>query len=204
MTERSAVTHWIAHLKHGDAAAAQKLWNRYAAQLLQLAQAKLRNAPKGIADEEDIAQSVFRSVCRGAAAGRFDDVASRDDLWWLLIALSKQKLVNHIRRETALKRGQGRVQSEVALAAAVDGNNGFTLDELIGSHPTPEFIVMLEEENRRLLRLLRDDDLRQIAVYRVEGYTVAEIAAQLSISTRSIERKLELIRRKWASELCRH
>jgi DNA-directed RNA polymerase specialized sigma24 family protein len=52
-----------------------------------------------------------------------------------------------------------------------------------------------------LLGLLRDDVLRQIALLRIEGYQVEEIAATIGISTRSIERKLQLIRRAWARQL---
>jgi RNA polymerase sigma factor (sigma-70 family) len=200
MSTANSVSQWIANLKEGRADAAQRLWERYAMRLVEIARRKLGNAPKGIADEEDIAQSVFQSVCRGAAAGRFEQVKDRDDLWWLLLAITKQKVVDHIRRETAQKRGTGRVQSEAILAANADDSKGFTLDQLVGEEPTPDFLVMLEEQNRRLLGLLRDDRLRQIAISRIEGYTVAEIAAELAVSTRSVERKLQLIRTKWADD----
>lgn len=200
MVREDSVSGWIAGLKANDAQAAQELWNRYAFRLVDIARQKLGNAPKGIADEEDIAQSVFRSVCRGAAAGRFHAVNSRDELWWLLLAITKQKVANHVRRETAQKRGTGRVRSECALRANVDGNMGFMLDHLVGEEPTPDFLAMLEEQNRRLLGLLRDDRLRQIAISRIEGYTVPEIAAELAISTRTVERKLRLIRNKWSKD----
>jgi RNA polymerase sigma factor (sigma-70 family) len=201
MAPENSVSAWITGLKTNEAVALQRLWGRYAVWLVALARRKLGNAPKGIADEEDIAQSVFRSVCRGAAAGRFEEVRSRDDLWWLLLAITKQKVVDHIRRETAQKRGAGRVQSEASLAANANDSKGFTLDQLVGEEPTPDFLVILEEQNRRLLGLLRDDRLRQIAISRIEGYTVAEIATELAVSTRSIERKLQLIRSKWARDL---
>lgn len=201
MHSQSSVSAWIAGLKASEADAAQKIWDHYAIRLVDIARRKLGNAPRGIADEEDIAQSVFRSVCRGAASGRFRDLKTRDDLWWMLLAITRQKVVNHIRRETAQKRGTGRVQSEAALAGIADGSQIFTLDQLVGDEPTPEFLVMLEEQNRRLLSLLRDDLLRRIAICRIEGYTVAEIATVLALSTRSVERKLQLIRSKWAADL---
>jgi DNA-directed RNA polymerase specialized sigma24 family protein len=200
MSPDNSVSAWIAGLKGNEGIAAQKLWERYAIPLVDLARRKLGNAPKGIGDEEDIAHSVFRSVCRGAAAGRFSEVKCRDELWWLLLAITKQKVVDHVRRETAQKRGTGRVQSESALAADAKDSKGFTLDQLVGEEPTPDFLVMLEEENRRLLGLLRDDSLRKIAISRIEGYTVAEIAAELAVSTRSVERKLRLIRNKWVHD----
>jgi DNA-directed RNA polymerase specialized sigma24 family protein len=196
-----SISEWFRHLKTGDADAAQKLWKRYALALEDLARKRLNGLPKNMADEEDLALSVFSSICRGAAAGRFADVNSRDELWWLLLSITKQKTVDHIRRETAQKRGLGRVQSETGLAGGSEGSDQFKLDDLISPDPTPEFLVMLEEQFEGLLALLPDDRLRQIAIYRVEGYTVPEIAKKLGIGKRAIERKLQLIRSVWSSEL---
>lgn len=196
-----SVSAWISQLKSGEADAAQNLWDRYAGQLVSLARRNLRDAPKSVVDEDDIAQNVFGSICRGAAAGRFANVKNRDDLWWLLLTVTKQKAVDQIRRELAQKRGMGQVRSESQLGAASDERGQFALDRLIGDDPTPAFIVMLQDETSRLLNLLRDERLRRVALARIEGYTVPEIAVELGISTRAIERKLQLIRAKWGSEL---
>jgi RNA polymerase sigma factor (sigma-70 family) len=203
MSSAHSVSRWITALKRGDLEAAQRLWDRYRRQLLELANRRLAGMPKRVADEEDVAQNVFVSLCSGAKAGRFDDVASRDDLWWLLLALTKQKVVDLVRRETAAKRGGGRVHSEGELTGGGAGSEGFTFDHLVGEAPTPEFLVSFEEQTARLLGLLRDDRLRKIATSRIEGYTVEEIAAELSVSTRSVERKLQVIRGAWTKELLR-
>jgi DNA-directed RNA polymerase specialized sigma24 family protein len=199
MSSSNSISEWISSLKERDAEAVQVLWNRFSAPLLEHARRKLSAAPRGMVDEEDITQSVFRSLWRGAISGRFEDIKNRDDLWWLLLAITKQKVVDHIRRESAQKRGGGRVATEVALGLeATDAP--FALDWLIGDVPTPDFLVMLQEQNDRLLGLLRDDRLRNVAVSRIEGYTVPEIAHALAISTRSVERKLQLIRKAWAKD----
>jgi DNA-directed RNA polymerase specialized sigma24 family protein len=62
---------------------------------------------------------------------------------------------------------------------------------------------MLDDQFQRLLGSLRDDRLREIAILRFEGYTVAEIAEKFGISTRSIERKLQLIRSEFVTFLNR-
>lgn len=200
-TTENSVSKWIADLKEGESDATQRLWERYAMQLVDLARRRLKDSPKRIADEEDLALSVFHSLCRGAAAGRFQNVRNRDDLWWLLLAITKQKVVDHIRRETAQKRGSGRIHSESGLNDSSDDSHGFALDRLVGEDPTPEFVVMLDEQHQRLLGLLRDDHLRRIAVSRIEGFTVPEIAADFRVTTRTIERKLQLIRNAWSKEL---
>jgi RNA polymerase sigma factor (sigma-70 family) len=201
MSAAPSISQWITELKEGDANAAQRLWERYATRLVEIARRKLKDSPKCVADEDDIAASVFHSLCRGAAAGRFENVKNRDDLWWLLLAITKQKAVDHVRRETAQKRGGGRIQLESCLSGNMEEGHGFVLDHMIGDEPTPEFALMLQEQHSRLLGLLRDDQLRQIAIFRIEGFTVPEIAADLGVSTRSIERKLQLIRGAWAKEL---
>jgi RNA polymerase sigma factor (sigma-70 family) len=201
MSTAQSISQWLAHLKEGNADAAQRLWERYAMRLVELARRRLKDAPKRVADEEDVAASVFHSLCRGAAAGRFQNVQNRDDLWWLLLAITKQKVADHVRRESAQKRGGLRTHTESRLRGNADDSKGFALDRLISDEPTPEFILMLEEQHARLLGLLRDDRLRQIAIFRIEGFTVPEIAEDLQVSTRSIERKLALIRGVWSKEL---
>lgn len=194
-----SVSQWIAGLKDGDSLAVQNLWDRYFERLVRLAKKRLGNSPKRVADEDDIAQNVFHSLCRGAKAGRFTDINGRDDLWWLLLGITRQKVADHVRKETAQKRGPSQVQNESGLNA--NKSQGFFLDQLLGDEPSPEFLAILNEENERLLNLLRDDQLRRIAIWRIEGYTVEEIAVNLGISTRAIERKLRLIRTAWSKDL---
>jgi RNA polymerase sigma factor (sigma-70 family) len=201
MSSQESVTVWISKLGDGEFDALQKLWERYSDRLIELARIRLGTAPKQLADEQDIVNSVFHSLCRGAQAGRMRELRNRDELWWLLLAIAKRRIVDHLRRETALKRGAGRVVSEANLAGDEGASDGFRLDQLVGPEPTPDFIVALGEEHDRLLAALRDDRLRQVACMRIEGYTVEEIAKRIQIGKRSVERKLELIRRRWAEEM---
>ena len=46
-----------------------------------------------------------------------------------------------------------------------------------------------------------DGDLESVAVWRMEGYTVEEIAARLGFAPRSVKRKLQLIRGIWGKEV---
>jgi RNA polymerase sigma factor (sigma-70 family) len=201
MSSQESVTAWISKLGHGEFDALQKLWERYSDRLIELARVRLGTAPKQLADEQDIVNSVFHSLCRGAQAGRIRELRNRDELWWLLLAIAKRRIVDHLRRETALKRGAGRVVTEANLAGNQGSSDGFRLDQLVGPEPTPDFVVALGEEHDRLLGVLRDDRLRQVASLRIEGYTVDEIAERIQIGKRSVERKLELIRRRWAEEM---
>lgn len=99
-----SIDELFVRLKSGEAQAAQVLWDEYSVALVNLAKKRLGKFPLAMTDEEDIALSVFGSICRGAAEGRFTDITTRDELWWLLLRITKQKAVNHIRRELAVKR----------------------------------------------------------------------------------------------------
>lgn len=197
-----SITRWIAGLKIGQAEAAERLWGRYAERLLKLAQERLGRAAGRISDDEDVALSVFSALCTGAAAGRFSDLGNRDELWWLLLAITRHKAADRVRGDFGRNGRQQRVFLESDLQGGRgEKKKGFRLEKLISPRPTPEFLAMLDEEHVRLLGLLRDEQLRKIAVWRIEGYTVGEIAERLGIARRSVERKLNLIRGKWSREL---
>jgi DNA-directed RNA polymerase specialized sigma24 family protein len=49
------------------------------------------------------------------------------------------------------------------------------------------------------LSRLPDDELRQIALGKLEGYTNEEIATQIEVAPATVERRLRLIRKHWAS-----
>src|SRR5436305_12655413 len=109
MPAEESVTHWLGLLRGGDAAAAQRLWERYFGRLVGLARTRLQGHPRRAADEEDVALSVFRCLCDGAAQGRFPRLDDRDDLWRLLVTLTERKAINLARDERRLKRGGGAV-----------------------------------------------------------------------------------------------
>src|SRR5690606_24104911 len=96
---------WITGLKQGDAEAVRRLWQRYSQSLVRVARQRLGAVARTAADEEDVALSAFWSLCEGAREGKLDEVCNRDDLWWMLLAITRRKAVSQVRRETAQKRG---------------------------------------------------------------------------------------------------
>ena len=193
-----SVTGWIGDLKNGEPDAAGRLWQRYFAGLVRLARKKLEAVPRAAAveDEEDAALSAFHSLCAGAAAGRFDRLKDRDGLWRLLVVITMRKVCDQIRRQRKLKRGGGRVVAEAALAGLdPDSPGGF--EQFIGREPAPEFVAMLAEEFQARLGSLPDESLRQVALWKLEGYSSDEIADRLGCVSRTVERKLDLIRKAW-------
>ncbi len=185
----ASVTQWIADLKDGRESAAEQLWGHYFHRLVGLARTRLSAAPRRVADEEDVALSAFKSLCLGAAGGRFPQLRDRDSLWPLLVVLTVHKAQDLVKHERRQKRA-GRPTAAGDFPAETD------LESLISHEPTPEFTAMIAENCETLLNRL-DDSQRQIARLKLEGYTNAEIAARLDCGLRTIERRLELIRRIW-------
>jgi RNA polymerase sigma factor (sigma-70 family) len=190
-----SVTDWIGNLKSGSPEAAARLWERYFEGLVRIARARLREAPRGKADEEDVALSAFHSFCQGAARGRFSDLHDRNSLWKLLVTITAQKALDHRRREGRLKRGGGRTQ--VATGSLPSEATADALAEVAGREPSPEFAALMAEQYRNLLDRLDDETLRRVASSKMEGYTNEEIAQELGCGLRTVERKLGVIRAVW-------
>ncbi len=195
MFASGSITALLERLKDGDHEAARLLWQRYYPRLVALARQKLRGASRRAADEEDAVLSAFDSFCRRAAQGHFPDLKDRDGLWALLVVLTARKAADLLRHDHRKKRGGGMGGGESALRPAEGDGAPAGLDDLAGDEPTPLEAALLAEEVETLLARLRDPMLRQVAVWKLEGYTNAEIAVRLDCSEPTVERRLAIIRR---------
>jgi DNA-directed RNA polymerase specialized sigma24 family protein len=197
-TDEGSITRWLSQLQAGDATAAQPLWECYFRRLVGLARKRLQGAPRSAADEEDVALSAFDSFCRAVERGRFPDLADRDSLWRLLVVMTARK-ATHLRRDEGrqMQGGGAHFTSDTP----TDSDERSVLSQLLSREPAPEFAAQMREECDRLLRGLGDDDLKSVALWRMEGYTVEEIATKLRCVTRTVKRKLQLIRGIWEKEL---
>src|SRR5262249_6403461 len=101
--------------------------------------------------------------------------------------------------ERRQKRGGGKVRDEAALTEAEA--DGSPLAQVMSEQPSPEFAAQVAEEYRRLLGLLGDGELQRVAILKMEGYSLAEIAERVQRVPRTVKRWLRLIRRTWEQEL---
>lgn len=192
------VTCWIADAGRGDADAQARVWERYFGRLVEFAKQRLAPKIRRVTDGDDVAASAMFSFYDGLAAGRFA-LADRGELWRLLLTITSRKAVSASRRERSQKRGGGAQRGESVFLRegeeAIGGIGGIADDA-----PTPEMEVMVAENCQRLLAILPDESLRRVAVLRLEGYTSDEIAEKLGVVTRTVTRKLDLIRSAWEAE----
>jgi DNA-directed RNA polymerase specialized sigma24 family protein len=179
-------------IAHGDEEAARQIWNRYFERLVGLARAKLKRMqrPGAHQDAEDAALSALKNFCLAARDGRFPLLKNRNDLWWLLVKITARKAHDLADREGRQKRGGGH-----------EPLGGSVFERLPSPEPTPEDVAIMAEEFQQLLDLLGDETLRQVALWRLEGYTNDEIAGRLGCARRTVANRLELIRKRWQAEV---
>jgi RNA polymerase sigma factor (sigma-70 family) len=186
-----SVSRLIPDLKEGDRLAMQRLWERYFQPLVRVARGRLRRGGCRGAGAEDVALDAFLELCdrlaRPDADRRFPRLDGRQQLWALLVCFT-------IRTAFDFNRKQARRDDVVRGESALDGDG---LAGFAGREPAPEFAAAVAE----LLDRLRDDTLRTVALRKMEGLTVAEIARELDCSPSSVERKLRAIRALWQAEV---
>jgi RNA polymerase sigma factor (sigma-70 family) len=177
--------------------AASQIWQRYFRDLLDLARRNLDRKVRVRADEEDVVQSMFQSFCARQGRGEFD-LADRDELWRLLVTITLRKARNLMRDNHRDRRDVARTPT---LPKANDSNSscpGWALEQMDARSPSPADALLLNEALERRLAMLDSPELRQIALWRLEGYTNREIADRLQRTERSVERRLGRIRSKWS------
>ncbi len=200
MTDSHSISTWLAAVKHGDEEAARQLWERYFPRLVSLARQKLSWVPLRMEDEEDVALSVFATFCRAADKGRFPHLNDRHNLWRLLCRIVHHKTVDLIRRAEA-GMGDAKLLGESCLLGSVTSAQRRGAPMANMEAPDDFAAVVAADEIRRLFSLLPDEQLRTIALAKMEGHTNRQIAERLGCAERTIERRLKYIRAIWKRDL---
>jgi DNA-directed RNA polymerase specialized sigma24 family protein len=165
--QTGSITAIFQRLRSGETDSAQELWDRFFPRLIGLARKVLagRELPAGA---EDAVQIAFFNFFQRVEQGDVDALANRDDLWRLLSLMTAQIASKQRRTEDAWKRGNGKTIQENQL---VDFDQRITnLDELLGSIHPPDCDMICEDLLARL-----DQDLREVAVLRLAGYSNGDI-----------------------------
>ena len=185
-------------VREGDEQATTLLWENYFGKLVRIAANRLPNNLRRTGDEEDVALSAFHSFIAGIRRDQFPDLSGPDNLWGLLITLTSRKAGAHLRHQTRQKRGGGSVKGESVFLDPQGRSAGSGLAGISGDLASPDMQAELTEACEALLNQLPDEQLRQIAVMRMDGFLVDEIAERLTLSKRAVERRLQLIRQTWS------
>ena len=191
-----SVTIWYENLSDQRQRAVLELWNHFFTRLVGIARRKL-GQHRRVEDEEDVALNAFHSFIRSAEGGKFEDVRRREDLWQLLVVITVRKAIGKFQHETRLKRGGGNVKN---LSAMTPDEEGTLFEAELRGAGDPALEAEMLETYDRLLRALGDDNLKAVALAKLDGYTNPEIALKLGVSVSGVERRLRSIRGIWANQ----
>lgn len=184
---------WLVRLAAGDVAAAESLWQHFFTRLQAYAEVCLRKFPPGLGEADDIALSVFKSLCRMASRRAIPSVRDPEQLWPLLAVIAARKVKRLVRRSRIGKPGQEIRETDLA-GLGVDRDEAMMLGQVIGREPSPELMAAMREEWTELMSRL-DAKERSIAQLWLENTTVPAISAATDIPERTVARKLAKIRR---------
>ena len=149
-----SVTEWLEEVKAGhEGEPQQQLMKRFLHRLEALARTRLGN--RTLDNEQDVALSAMNSFLIRAPQESYSRLTDRGSLWSLLAAITINKAMSALRRELAKKRDPG---------------NAVSLEHALELEASPAMVSSMIDEGTRLLDSLGDDDLRQIACMRMEGY----------------------------------
>lgn len=193
-TEPGSITQWLQRLHAGEADAAKEIWNRYYPRVVRLAALQLIKSDDRSIDEEDVAQSTFRTVYLAVMNGKYPDIEDRRDLWRLLLVSTLNRVRRHHRDSHTLKRSVNELVTQ-------DQSRRRLIMEISGPDAQAEMADLIETLFRRLDQEDPTGELRQIALLKLEEHSASAIARRLKRRKNHVLQRIRLIRILWEESL---
>lgn len=185
---------WMGEWTAGRESAAGRLWHLFQPRLSIWARRRLTSHLGRWVDEEDLVSLALGSFFRRLRAGSFPVVQDSNELGNVLACMVARKAIDQRRRQRRIRRLSDRPEAR-------EGSNGAEEQgPFARSSWSPEVQALRADFLRHLLAQLTDDELRQVALLRLEGYANREIARMIGRSEATVERRLRLIRLIWDQE----
>jgi RNA polymerase sigma-70 factor (ECF subfamily) len=189
MPEEVTFQDLIRRVRAGDDEAAAELVRRYEPTIRRVARVRLADTRlRRVLDSMDICQSVFGSFFVRTALGQYD-LDTPEQLLGLLIRMSQNKVLAHVRDSGAARRDYRRVR-EVSAEGRL----------LASADPSPSQQVSAQELLREFRRRLSEEE-RQLAEQRADGRDWAAIAAERGASPEALRKQLARAVARVAQEL---
>lgn len=178
-----------------------RLFDQYYPRVLDVARASVRGADRRVFDEEDIANEAFSEFYAGLADGRFSSLKGADELWAMLICITRRRAIDMLRHVTAARRKPDQLRGESLFAfnsiRDVSTNQGVGKGQKASDIAT----VDSDEEVEHFLKFLEAWDsegfLAPVARLKLDGRTNPQIAEEQNRSLRAVERAMQKIRNLW-------
>jgi RNA polymerase sigma factor (sigma-70 family) len=178
MPETNDFHDLICRVRAGNEEAATEIVQRYEPAIRRAVRIRLVDSRlRRLFDSMDISQSVFASFFVRATLGQYE-LDNPAHLMRLLVAMSRKKLADHAREQTAARRDYRRSQASSQRDRS-----------LAGSAADPSQQVAAKELVQEFRRRLSAEEL-QLADLRVGGHTWEQIATEQGESSEALRKKL--------------
>ena len=176
----------LSRFRQGEQHAADEIFDRYVARLLQIARRRISPKLARRIDADDIVQSAYRSFFVHARDGDYQ-LQRAGDLWRLLVAITLHKLYGQVERHSAQRRDMAReADIDVTAQASIRAD---------AVEPSPDEVAEISEQVRLFVERLAPNE-RIVLELRLTGETIEEIAHQVGRSQRTVRRLLEGTRKQ--------
>lgn len=170
----------LARCRQGDTDAQRILYERFSSRLILVAQSRIGARLGRRLDGDDVIQSVFRTFFRRVKLGEYAPVDS-SMLWGRLVRVTLSKTCDAARAQAAAKRNMFLEEPSV-----FDPN----LVETLGREPEPDHAIALAELLESLFVSFTSAEYASIVELTLQGYEKQEIAQQVGVSKRTVDRVL--------------
>lgn len=188
MCPTDSFTALITRLNAGEDAAASEVFDRFAGRLIALARSRLSDRLRHKVDPEDVLQSALRSFFTRYREGQFR-LENWERLWGVLTVITLRKCGNQADYFRAARRDVAR---EEPLTLTLQQRLGLVA---LAREPAPPEAAALADTVEQLMRGLAERD-RDVLSLHLQGYTIAEIGAQVGVARRTVKRALARIRQE--------
>lgn len=191
--DQGSVTRWIQQMRAGDSVVVHALAERYFKKLGDAARRRLHKIPQSLHDEEDVANFVLEAVVRNIAQGRYPDLQDREDLWFLMLAITQRRISNILKRD---RRQKAQPSSQTSLTELLEMYEGELADVALQGDPE-HVAIEIGDCWQELMRILPNDEFREIARLKLEFHSNRQISSMLKLTSKYIDRKVAEIQRFW-------
>jgi RNA polymerase sigma-70 factor (ECF subfamily) len=167
-------------VRDGSEEAFQELLDKYGHHVFRVVRARLDMTLRSKFDSVDFVQSVWACLLKNRE--RLSEFGAAQDLIQFLVKVARDRVVDEYRRRVLL---QGKnVTREVPLSS----------HRHVSPAPTASQIAIAREHLGKLLGG-QSDESRRIIEMRLEGATYGEIASELGVNPKTVQRTLRILER---------
>jgi RNA polymerase sigma-70 factor (ECF subfamily) len=176
----------LARARLGDREALTLLVQQYEPKVRLVARVLLGPALRPYLDSVDLVQSLHKSLLLGLRQGKFA-ISGPDGLLALALTLVRRKVARHWRH---LQR-----QRRLGSGSAETGSLAEVLTSLSSPRDEPSQAAQFRDQVEHLCAHLNETE-RRLLEMRLEGYTTAEIALALGLSTVALHVRMTRLRQR--------